>query len=111
MERLATQLRRAELQGKGICKPRLCVFNGRLHCVVDIAVVRSACGGFAAGQPCSGTTGYARCQDHIQRIRQSYIDVGRLAGTKFFLFIRAIRDRLIGIDDEALRRFFIGLDQ
>lgn len=49
---------------------------------------------------------------HIQRIRQSYIDVGRPAGTKFALFIRAVQDGLIGIDDdEALRRFFAGLDQ
>jgi DNA-binding CsgD family transcriptional regulator len=44
---------------------------------------------------------------HIQRIRKSYDDVGRPAGTKFALFIRAIQDGLINIDDdEALRRFF-----
>lgn len=49
---------------------------------------------------------------HIQRIRKSYTDVGRPAGTKFALFIRAIQDGLISIDDdEALRRFFSDPDQ
>ncbi len=44
---------------------------------------------------------------HIQRIRQRYASVGRPAGTKFALFIRAVQDGLINIDDdEALRRFF-----
>ena len=48
---------------------------------------------------------------HIQRIRKSYLDVGRPAGTKFTLFIRAIQDGLIDIDDdEALHRFFSDLD-
>ncbi len=48
---------------------------------------------------------------HIQRIRKSYLDVGRPASTKFTLFIRAIQDGLIDIhDDEALRRFFADLD-
>lgn len=44
---------------------------------------------------------------HIQRIRQRYADVGRPAGTKFALFIRAVQDGLINIDDdESLSRFF-----
>jgi len=48
---------------------------------------------------------------HIQRIRKSYIDVGRPAGTKFALFIRAVQDGLISIDDdEALRWFFADPD-
>lgn len=48
---------------------------------------------------------------HIQRVRKSYVDVGRPAGTKFALFIRAIQDGLINIDDdEALRLFFSDLD-
>lgn len=44
---------------------------------------------------------------HIQRVRESYANVGRPAGTKFELFIRAVQDGLIDIgDDDALRRFY-----
>lgn len=44
---------------------------------------------------------------HLQRIRKSYTDAGRPAGTKFELFIRAVQDGLVDIEDEAtLQQFF-----
>ena len=43
---------------------------------------------------------------HLQRIRKSYVDAGRPAGTKFELFIRAVQDGLIDIDDSTVRRIF-----
>ena len=49
---------------------------------------------------------------HIQRIRERYASVGRPASTKFALFIRAVQDGLINIDDDdALRRFFSDRDE
>lgn len=44
---------------------------------------------------------HSTVKTHIQRIRERYIEAGRPASTKFALFVRALQDNIIDLNDDA----------